>query len=83
MQKLQVTVKKCLLNHNISLPSGYFFAKENEIKPMPNIIRVIGQGSGSPRGFGLFMIINMESAIKRNPDIVKHIFDIFNIVPSP
>jgi hypothetical protein len=81
--KITGNSKKCLLNHNISLPSGYFFAKENEIKPMPNIIRVIGHGSGSPRGFGLFIIINMESAIKRNPDIVKHIFDIFNINTSP
>jgi hypothetical protein len=55
---------------------------ENEINPIPNIIRVIGQGSGSPRGLGLFIIINVESAIRRNPDIAKHIFDIFNIITS-
>jgi hypothetical protein len=42
----------------------------------------MGQGSGSPRGLGLFRIINVESAIRRNPDIVKHIFDIFNIITS-
>ena len=60
----------------------YFFAKENKIKPIPNIISVMGQGSGSPRGLGLFRIINVESAIRRNPDIVKHIFDIFNIITS-
>lgn len=42
----------------------------------------MGQGSGSPRGFGLFRIINVESAISRNPDIMKHIFDIFNIITS-
>jgi hypothetical protein len=64
------------------LPSGYFFAIANEIKPIPNIIRVIGQGSGSPSGLGLFIIINVESAIRRNPDIAKHIFDIFNIMTS-
>jgi hypothetical protein len=60
----------------------YFFAIENKIKPIPNIDSVIGQGSGSPRGFGLFRNINVESAIRRNPDIIKHIFDIFNIITS-
>jgi len=60
----------------------YFFAMENKIKPIPNMISVMGQGSGSPRGFGLFRIINVESAIRRNPDMVKHIFDIFNIITS-
>jgi hypothetical protein len=54
----------------------------NKIKPMPKIIRVMGQGSGSPRGLGLFIIIKVESAIRRNPDIAKHIFDIFNIITS-
>jgi hypothetical protein len=61
---------------------SYFFAMENEIKPIPNIISVMGQGSGSPRGFGLFRIINVESAIRRNPDTIKHIFDNFNINTS-
>jgi hypothetical protein len=60
----------------------YFLAKENKIKPIPNVISVMGHGSGSPRGLGLFRIINVESAIRRNPDIVKHIFDIFNIITS-
>lgn len=60
----------------------YFFAMENKIKPIPNMISVMGQGSGRPRGFGLFKIINVESAIRRNPDIAKHIFDIFNIITS-
>jgi hypothetical protein len=46
------------------------------------MISVIGQGSGSPRGFGLFRIINVESTIRRNPDMAKHIFDIFNIITS-
>jgi hypothetical protein len=55
---------------------------ENKIKPIPNMISVMGQGSGSPRGFGLFRIINVESTMRRNPDIAKHIFDIFNIVTS-
>jgi len=50
---------------------------ENKIKPIPNMISVMGQGSGSPRGFGLFRIINVESAIRRNTAMVKHIFDIW------
>ncbi|KUG23265.1 hypothetical protein ASZ90_006926 [hydrocarbon metagenome] len=57
----------------------YFFASENKIKPIPNIESVMGQGSGSPKGFGLLRNINVESAISRNPDIIKHIFDILNI----
>jgi hypothetical protein len=72
--------KNCLLNHNTSSSFGYFFAMENKIKPMPNMIRVIGQGRGSPRGLGLFIIINIESPTRRNPDMTKHIFDIFNII---
>jgi len=75
-------IKNCLLNHNTSSSSGYFFAMENKIKPIPNMIRVIGQGRGSPRGLGLFIIINIESPIRRNPDMTKHIFDIFNIIIS-
>jgi len=59
-----------------------FFASENKIKPIPNTERVIGQGRGSPRGLGLFRNINVESAIRRNPDTIKHIFDIFNIITS-
>jgi hypothetical protein len=55
---------------------------ENKIKPIPNMISVIGQGSGRPRGLGLFRIINVESAIRRNPDTMKHIFAIFNIITS-
>jgi hypothetical protein len=43
----------------------------------------MGQGSGSPRGFGLFRIIKVESAIRRNPEITKHILAIFNINTSP
>jgi len=42
----------------------------------------MGQGSGSPRGFGLFRIIKVESAIRRNPEITKHILAIFNIITS-
>jgi len=60
----------------------YFLAKENKIKPIPNMISVMGQGSGSPRGLGLFRIIKVESAIRRSPEMVKHIFDNFNIITS-
>jgi hypothetical protein len=62
---------------------SYFFARENKIKPIPNTESVMGQGSGSPRGFGLFRIIKVESAIRRNPEITKHILAIFNINTSP
>ena len=55
---------------------------ENKIKPIPKIISVMGQGSGNPKGLGLFKIINVESAIRRSPAIMKHIFDIFNIITS-
>ena len=67
---------------HVNLELFYFLAIENKIKPIPNIISVMGQGSGRPRGLGLFKIINVESAIRRNPDIMKHIFDIFNIITS-
>jgi hypothetical protein len=56
---------------------------ENTINPTPSIIRVMGQGSGSPRGFGLPRIMRMESNIKRHPDMMKHAFAIFNKVDLP
>jgi hypothetical protein len=55
---------------------------ENKIKPIPKIISVMGHGNGSPRGFGLFRIINVESTIRRTPEMAKHIFDIFKIITS-
>jgi len=54
-------------------------AIENKIKPIPNKMSVIGQGSGSPSGLGLFKIINVESTMRSIPEIIKRIFDIFNI----
>jgi hypothetical protein len=68
------------MQNSANIFQSYFFASENKIKPIPNIESVMGQGSGSPRGFGLLRNINVESAIRRNPDITKHIFDIFNII---
>jgi hypothetical protein len=41
------------------------------------MIRVTGQGSGSPRGLGLLRIMRLESAISRMPEMMKHIFDSF------
>jgi hypothetical protein len=58
----------------------YFFETENRISPTPSIIRVMGQGSGSPRGFGLPRIMRIESIIKRTPEMIKHAFAIFNKV---
>ncbi len=58
--------------------AAYFFEMENRINPTPSIIRVMGQGSGSPRGFGLPRIMRVESHIRRIPDIMKHTFAIFN-----
>jgi hypothetical protein len=55
---------------------------ENKIKPIPSIIRVTGQGSGSPIGLGLSRIIKVESTISKKPATIKHIFDIFSILPS-
>jgi len=65
------------------LPLFYFLANENKIKPIPNMINVMGQGSGSPRGLGLFRIIKVESTISRNPDTMKHNFDTFNMNTAP
>ena len=62
---------------------GHFFEIENKINPTPSMIRVMGQGSGSPRGFGLPRIMRMESHIKRIPDTMKHAFAIFNKVDLP
>jgi len=44
------------------------------------MISVMGQGSGRPRGLGLFRIINVESTIRRNPDTMKHNFAALNII---
>ncbi len=57
----------------------FLLAIENKIKPIPNKMSVIGQGSGSPSGLGLFKIINVESTMRSIPEIIKRIFDIFNI----
>jgi len=62
--------------------SFHFFDKENKIKPTPNIVKVIGQGSGNPRGLGLFKTIKVESTIRRKPETMKHNFDIFNMETS-
>lgn len=59
--------------------SDLFFDIENKIKPNPRMIRVTGQGSGSPSGLGLFKIINVESTIRSIPETAKQIFDIFSI----
>jgi hypothetical protein len=60
--------------------ANYFLDIENRINPTPSIIRVMGQGRGSPRGFGLPRIMRIESIIKRTPEMIKHAFAIFNKV---
>ena len=52
------------------------------IRPAPRIIREIGQGNGSPRGFGFPRIISVESAISSTPETMKHIFESFCIIVS-
>jgi hypothetical protein len=64
--------------HAAGMACIYFLDIENRINPTPRIIRVMGQGSGSPRGFGLPRIMRIESNIKRTPDMMKHALAIFN-----
>jgi hypothetical protein len=48
------------------------------MSPTASIISVMGQGRGSPSGFGLFSIIRVESTIRSTPEMIKHILAIFN-----
>ena len=76
-RKGRVPIRKRSMSADVLKTAYYFFATENVMSPTASIIKVMGQGRGSPSGFGLFRIIRVESAMRSAPEMIKHIFAIF------